>query len=69
MYQRLSTNVFTKFPLTELGKLAENKTDVHISSKFPVQYVIIIQKANTKSSAGQHGPTINAKVGSGSTEE
>jgi hypothetical protein len=30
-----------------------------------VYNVIIIQKANTKSSVGQHGPLTNAKVGSG----
>jgi hypothetical protein len=28
-----------------------------------------IQKANTKSSVGQHGPPTNAKVGSGAMEE
>jgi hypothetical protein len=31
--------------------------------------VIIIQKANTKSSVGQHGPPTNTKVGSGAAEE
>jgi hypothetical protein len=30
---------------------------------------LIIQKANTKSSVGQHGPPTNAKVGSGAAEE
>jgi hypothetical protein len=32
-------------------------------------YVIIIQKANTTSSVGQHGPPTNAKVGSSAAEE
>jgi hypothetical protein len=31
--------------------------------------VIIIQRANTKSCVGQHGPPTNAKVGSGAAEE
>jgi hypothetical protein len=31
--------------------------------------VTIIQRANTKSSVGQHGPLKNAKVGSGAMEE
>jgi hypothetical protein len=31
--------------------------------------VIIIQKAITESSVGQHGPPTNAKVGSGAYEE
>jgi hypothetical protein len=30
---------------------------------------IIIQKAITKSSVGQHGPPANAKVGSGAANE
>jgi hypothetical protein len=34
-----------------------------------VQNVIIIQKAITKSSVGQHGPPINAKVGSDAAKE
>jgi hypothetical protein len=34
-----------------------------------VSNVITIQKANTKSSAGQHGPMTNAKVGSAAMEE
>jgi hypothetical protein len=34
-----------------------------------VSNVIIIQKANTKSSVGQHSPSTNAKVGSGDAEE
>jgi hypothetical protein len=34
-----------------------------------VSNVIIIQKANTKSSIGQHGPLTNVKVGSGAAEE
>jgi hypothetical protein len=34
-----------------------------------VKNVIIIQKANTKSSVGQHGPPTNAKVGAYAAEE
>jgi hypothetical protein len=34
-----------------------------------VSNVIIIEKANTKSSVGQHGPSTNAKVGPGAAEE
>jgi hypothetical protein len=34
-----------------------------------VQNAIIIQKAITKSSGGQHGPPTNAKVGSGVAKE
>jgi hypothetical protein len=34
-----------------------------------VSNVIIIQRANTKSSVGQQGPPTNAKVGSGAIEE
>jgi hypothetical protein len=31
--------------------------------------IIIILKANTKASVGQHGPPTNVKVGSGDMEE
>jgi hypothetical protein len=31
--------------------------------------IITIQKANVKSSVRQHGPSANAKVGSGAAEE
>jgi hypothetical protein len=34
-----------------------------------VSKVIVMQRANTKSSVGQHGSPTNAKVGSGAMEE
>jgi hypothetical protein len=34
-----------------------------------IQNVIIIQKANIKSSVGQHGPSTNVKVASDAAEE
>jgi hypothetical protein len=47
-----------------------NKTELLDRSEVSnVSNVIIIQKANTKSSEGQHGPPTNAKVGSGAAEE
>jgi hypothetical protein len=39
------------------------------NSEINVWKVIIIEKAITKSSVGQHGPSTNAKVGSGAAEE
>jgi hypothetical protein len=46
-----------------------NPVIVRYSEINNVSNVIIIQKANTKSSVGQHGPPTNAKVGSGVMEE
>jgi hypothetical protein len=48
----------------EKAKCETQNSEVNI-----VQNVIIIQRANTKSSAGQHGPPRNAKVGSGVMKE
>jgi hypothetical protein len=38
-------------------------------AKLTVSNVIRIQKANTKSSAGQHAPPTNTRIGSGAYEE
>jgi hypothetical protein len=44
-------------------------SSIQISEINNVSNVIIIQKANTKSSLGQQGLPTNAKVGSGAMEE
>jgi hypothetical protein len=64
---------FETFPILSL----EKKNEFHSSMVICIQNsrvnnvsnVIIIQRANTKSSVRQHGPPSNAKEGSGAMEE
>jgi hypothetical protein len=48
---------------------SSNLRNIQNSKVNNVLNIIIILKAITKSSAGQHGPPENAKVGSGDAEE
>jgi hypothetical protein len=71
IYIIVSNGICSIRTVSHIGNIVSRHTAVYIqnSEVNNVSNAIIIQKANTKSSAGQHGPSTNAKVESDALEE